>query len=75
LGVALARAGDSGHYLNRPERSRPQQEVAVSYESSANPIKLGYLMDFVLPAEYPQDKRLDLTQSLDSSSTAATAAA
>jgi ABC-type branched-subunit amino acid transport system substrate-binding protein len=36
-----------------------------SYESIANPIKVGYLMDFVLPAEYPEDKRLDLTQSLE----------
>ena len=36
-----------------------------SYESAAQPIKLGYLMDFVLPAEYPEDKRLDLTQSLE----------
>jgi ABC-type branched-subunit amino acid transport system substrate-binding protein len=39
--------------------------VRVSYESAANPIKVGYLMDFVLPAEYPEDRRLDLTQSLD----------
>ena len=37
----------------------------MSYESTANPIKLGYLMDFVLPEEYPEDNRLDLTQSLD----------
>ena len=37
----------------------------MAYESTANPIKVGYLMDFVLPAEYPQDRRLDLTQSLD----------
>ena len=37
----------------------------MSYESTADPIKLGYLMDFALPAEYPEDRRLDLTQSLD----------
>lgn len=37
----------------------------MSYESTANPIKLGYLMDFVLPEEYPEDNRLDLTQSLE----------
>ena len=37
----------------------------MSYESTANPIKVGYLMDFVLPAEFPQDRRLDLTQSLE----------
>jgi ABC-type branched-subunit amino acid transport system substrate-binding protein len=36
-----------------------------SYESSAQPIKLGYLMDFVLPEQYPEDRRLDLTQSLE----------
>jgi hypothetical protein len=35
----------------------------VSYESTANPIKVGYVMDFVLPAEYPQDRRLDLKAS------------
>src|SRR6476661_2721667 len=37
----------------------------MAYESDANPIKVGYLMDFVLPAEYPQDRRLDLTQTLE----------
>lgn len=37
----------------------------MSYESTAHPIKVGYLMDFVLPAEYPEDKRLDLTQTLE----------
>ena len=36
----------------------------MAYESDAQPIKLGYLMDFVLPDEYPEDRRLDLTQSL-----------
>ena len=36
-----------------------------SYESAAQPIKLGYLMDFVLPEEYPEENRLDLTQSLE----------
>lgn len=37
----------------------------MAYESDANPIKLGYLMDFALPEEFPEDKRLDLTQSLE----------
>lgn len=37
----------------------------MSYESDAQPIKLGYLMDFVLPSDYPEDRRLDLTQSLE----------
>jgi len=37
----------------------------VSYASSAEPIKLGYLFDFVLPDGFPQDMRDDLTQSFD----------
>jgi branched-chain amino acid transport system substrate-binding protein len=37
----------------------------MAYESSAQPIKVGYLMDFVLPEAYPEDRRLDLTQSLE----------
>lgn len=36
-----------------------------SYESSAQPIKLGYLMDFVLPEAFPAENRLDLTQTLE----------
>ena len=52
-------------FLTAPGGRAPTKEVRVSYESTANPIKVGYLMDFVLPAEYPQDRRLDLTQSLD----------
>jgi hypothetical protein len=37
----------------------------VSYESTAEPIKLGYLMDFRLPANYPQEMRDDLTRPFD----------
>ena len=33
----------------------------VSYESSAEPIKLGYLFDFRLPDGYPKEQRDDLT--------------
>jgi branched-chain amino acid transport system substrate-binding protein len=33
----------------------------VAYESSAEPIKLGYLFDFVLPDAYPKEMRDDLT--------------
>jgi len=36
----------------------------MSYESTAEPIRIGYLMDFRLPAFYPQEMRDDLTQSL-----------
>jgi hypothetical protein len=32
----------------------------MSYESTAEPIKVGYLMDFLLPDDYPQEKRDDL---------------
>ncbi len=37
----------------------------MSYESSAEPIKIGYLMDFLLPENYPQDLRDDLTNPFD----------
>jgi ABC-type branched-subunit amino acid transport system substrate-binding protein len=37
----------------------------VAYESSAEPIKLGYLMDFKLPDGYPEESRLDLTRPFD----------
>ena len=37
----------------------------VSYESSAEPIKLGYLFDFRLPDGYPQEQRDDLTQPFE----------
>jgi hypothetical protein len=35
----------------------------VAYESAATPIKRGYLFDFVLPDGYPEEMRVDLTQS------------
>ena len=37
----------------------------MSYESTAEPIKIGYLMDFMLPADYPQHLRDDLTNPFD----------
>ena len=37
----------------------------MSYESSAEPIKLGYLFDFKLPDGYPQEQRDDLTQPFE----------
>jgi branched-chain amino acid transport system substrate-binding protein len=37
----------------------------MSYESSAEPIKLGYLCDFLLPEGYPEHRRLDLTRSFE----------
>src|SRR5713101_6242915 len=37
----------------------------MGYESTAQPIKLGYLFDFVLPEGYPQEMRADLTQSFE----------
>ncbi len=33
----------------------------MSYESSAEPIRIGYLMDFKLPDGYPEDARRDLS--------------
>ena len=37
----------------------------MSYESTAEPIKIGYLFDFLLPEAYPQEMRDDLTQPFD----------
>jgi branched-chain amino acid transport system substrate-binding protein len=37
----------------------------MSYESTAEPIKLGYLFDFKLPDGYPAEMRADLTQSFE----------
>src|SRR5262250_943421 len=35
----------------------------MSYESTAQPIKLGYLFDFRLPEYFPKERRADLTQT------------
>ncbi|GFG75180.1 ABC transporter substrate-binding protein [Mycobacterium botniense] len=37
----------------------------MSYESAAEPIKIGYLFDFLLPEGYPREMRDDLTQPFD----------
>jgi ABC-type branched-subunit amino acid transport system substrate-binding protein len=37
----------------------------VAYESTAEPIKLGYLFDFVLPDGFPKEMRADLTGSFE----------
>jgi ABC-type branched-subunit amino acid transport system substrate-binding protein len=37
----------------------------MAYESSAQPIRIGYLMDFRLPEYYPREMRDDLTRSLE----------
>lgn len=37
----------------------------MSYESHAEPIKLGYLFDFKLPDGYPEEMRKDLTRPFD----------
>ena len=37
----------------------------MAYESTAEPIKLGYLFDFVLPDGYPAEMRADLTNAFD----------
>jgi ABC-type branched-subunit amino acid transport system substrate-binding protein len=37
----------------------------VSYESHAEPIKVGYLFDFKLPEGYPQEMRDDLTRPFE----------
>ncbi len=40
-------------------------ESDVAYESTAEPIKLGYLFDFRLPEGYPPEMRADLTRPFD----------
>src|SRR5262249_1620836 len=37
----------------------------MSYESTAEPIKIGYLMDFLLSDDFPQHYRDDLTVPFD----------
>ena len=37
----------------------------MSYESTAEPIKVGYLMDFTLPPGFPEDLFASFTQSFD----------
>ena len=37
----------------------------MSYESTAQPIKLGYLMEFRLPEAYPKEMKDDLSQSFE----------
>ncbi|MDT5051684.1 MAG: branched-chain amino acid transport system substrate-binding protein, partial [Mycobacterium sp.] len=37
----------------------------MSYESTAEPIKVGYLMDFTLPPGFPEEMKGDFTQCFD----------
>src|SRR5262245_62644641 len=37
----------------------------MTYESAAEPIKLGYLFDFRLPEHFPKEMRADLTRPFD----------
>ena len=37
----------------------------MSYESTAEPIKLGYLFDVRLPEYYPREMRADMTQTFE----------
>ncbi len=36
----------------------------MSYESTAEPIKVGYLMDFTLPPGFPEELFASFTQTL-----------
>ena len=42
-----------------------RQRGDMSYESTAEPIKIGYLMDFVISEHFPQHFRDDLTNPFD----------
>ena len=48
-----------------PGQVRQREGKAVSYESSAEPIRLGYLFDFRLPDGFPQEQRDDLVQPFE----------
>jgi hypothetical protein len=37
----------------------------MSYESTAEPIKIGYLMDFKLPPGFPEEMLADFTRCFD----------
>src|SRR5258705_13142006 len=37
----------------------------MSYESTAEPIKIGYLMDFTLPPGFPEEMLADFTRCFD----------
>ena len=37
----------------------------MSYESTAEPIKVGYLMDFTLPPGFPEEMKADFTQTFE----------
>jgi branched-chain amino acid transport system substrate-binding protein len=37
----------------------------MSYESTAEPIKVGYLMDFTLPPMFPEEMKADFTRCFD----------
>ena len=37
----------------------------MSYESTAEPIKIGYLMDFKLPPGFPEELLASFTQTFD----------
>jgi hypothetical protein len=37
----------------------------MSYESTAEPIKIGYLMDFTLPPMFPEEMKADFTRCFD----------
>src|SRR5579859_3269747 len=41
------------------------EQSDVAYESTAEPIRLGYLFDFRLPDGYPPEMRDDLTRPFD----------
>jgi branched-chain amino acid transport system substrate-binding protein len=54
--------------MNRADkelRSAPTSGGQMSYESTAEPIKIGYLMDFTLPPGFPPEMKSDFTQVFD----------
>jgi len=55
----------SGYLAAQAVMAAPPGGGSVSYESSAEPIKLGFLFDFKLPEGYPQEARDDLVRPFE----------
>ena len=47
------------------ESPRGAQEGHTSYDTTAEPITIGYLMDFTLPPMFPEEMKADFTRCFD----------
>src|SRR5262245_4576071 len=61
----MADAGPDARLHDAASGRTEAEGMNVTYESHVEPIKLGYLFDFVLPEAYPAEMRDDLTRSFE----------